>query len=111
MTRFKDFGSGSSDTPKDPISFKLFEEEFSCKPAIQGKVLMNLAVNSTSEDAGAAAQTLNDFFGYVLLEESNVRFQELLVDEHRIVTMDTLSDIVAWLIEEYTARPNQQPEV
>lgn len=110
MTKFKDFGSGSSDTPKAPITFKLHDEEFSCKPAIQGKILMNLASGSNSDDPGQAVKTIDSFFNYVLLEESNKRFQELLVDEHRIVSMETISDIVSWLIEEYTERPNQQPE-
>ena len=111
MTRFKDFGSGSSDSPKEPLSFKLFDEEFHCKPAIQGKVLMNLAASSSDEDPAAAAKTIDDFFHYVLVEESDVRFQQLIVDADRIVSMDTLSDIISWLIEEYTKRPNQQPEV
>jgi len=111
MTRFKDFGSGSSDTPKEPISFKLHGEEFLCQPAIQGKVLMSLAATTNEEDASAAVKTIDSFFNYVLLEESNVRFQSLLVDPDRIVTMETLSDIIQWLIEEYTKRPNQQPEV
>ena len=111
MTRFKDFGSGSSDAPKEPINFKLFGEDFSCKPAIQGKVLMNLASGANADDPSAAAKTIDDFFKYVLLEESNERFQALLIDPDRIVSMETISDIVAWLIEEYTNRPNQQPEV
>lgn len=111
MTRFKDFGSGSSDAPKEALKFKLFDEEFNCKPAIQGKILMNLAATSSEDDASAAARTIDDFFHYVLVEESDVRFQKLILDEDRIVSMDTLSDIIAWLIEEYTKRPNQQPEV
>jgi hypothetical protein len=111
MTRFKDFGSGSSDTPKEPINFKLHGEEFSCKPAIQGKVLMNLASGANGDDPSAAAKTIDSFFNYVLLEESNKRFQSLLVDPERIVSMDTISEIVSWLIEEYTNRPNPQPEV
>lgn len=111
MTRFKDFGSGSVDTPKEPLTFKLHGEDFSCHPAIQGKVLLNLAANGSSEDPAAAAKTIDSFFGYVLTPESNERFQNLLMDPERIVSMDTLSDIVQWLIEEYTNRPNQQPEV
>lgn len=111
MTRFKDFGSGSDNATKEPLSFKLHGEDFACKPAIQGKVLMNLAASSSEDDPAAAARTIDDFFNYVLVEESSARFQSLLVDPDRIVGMDTLSEIIQWLIEEYTKRPNQQPEV
>jgi hypothetical protein len=110
MTRFKDFGSGSGSVPKEAPVFKLHGEEFICKPAIQGKVLLSLAANSSSEDPSKAAGVIDDFFGYVLTEESSTRFQSLLVDPDRIVSVETLSDIVAWLVEEYTSRPNQQPE-
>ena len=110
MTRFKDFGSGSNSAPKEAPVFKLHGEEFTCKPAIQGKVLLNLAANSSGDDPAKAAGVIDDFFGYVLAEDSSKRFQDLLVDPDRIVTVETLSEIVAWLVEEYTERPNQQPE-
>lgn len=107
MTRFKDFGSGTDLTSKEAPVFKLHGEEFTCKPAIQGKILLTLAANSAGEDASKAAAVIDDFFGYVLTEESSKRFQTLLVDPDRIVSVETLSEIVAWLVEEYTARPNQ----
>jgi hypothetical protein len=111
MTRFKDFGKGNDSAPKDPISFKLHEEEFSCKTALQGKVLLGLVAGTSSDDAAKAASTISDFFDYVLLEESKEAFNALLVDPDRIVSVETLSEIVAWLIAEYTDRPNPQPEV
>ncbi len=111
MTRFKDFGSGTGSTPKEAPVFKLHGEEFTCKPAIQGKVLLDLAANSAGDDAAKAAGVIDSFFGYVLTEESGKRFESLLVDPDRIVSVETLSEIVAWLVEEYTQRPNQQPEV
>lgn len=110
MTRFKDFGSGSDLSEKEPIVFKLHGEEFTCKPAIQGKALINLAKTTAGDDAGAAADTIDRFFDYVLVEADKPRFQALLLDPDRIVTVETISDIIAWLIEEYTQRPNQQPE-
>lgn len=110
MTRFKDFGKGTDVTATEPISFKLHDEEFWCKPALQGKVLLGLVAGTSSEDPAKAASTITDFFDYVLVEDSHKAFNSLLVDPDRIVSVETLSEIVSWLIEEYTERPNQQPE-
>ena len=110
MTRFKDFGTGSAVADAEPISFKLHGEEFYCRPQMQGKLLLNLVANTNSEDPVEAAKTINKFFDYVLVTDSKKPFNDLLEDPDRLVSVDTLSEIVSWLIEEYTARPNQQPE-
>jgi hypothetical protein len=110
MTRFKDFGAGSADQQAEPLVFKLHNEEFHCRPQLQGKLLLNLVANTNSEDPVEAARTINKFFDYVLTADSKQPFNDLLEDPDRLVTVETLSEIVAWLIEEYTARPNQQPE-
>lgn len=110
MTRFKDFGSGSADAPKEPLSFKLFEEEFHCATEIQGKTLLNIISNSSLDDPIKSSQTVVKFFETVLLDESLDRFNALLESKDKIVTVETLSEIVAWLMEEYTDRPEAQPE-
>lgn len=109
MSRFKDFGSGGEVTA-EPLVFKLHGEEFTAIPVIQGKVLMDLVSKSQSEDSVEALGVVSTFFGQVLENESLERFNNLLVDKERIVTMETLAEIVSWLIEEYSGRPNQQPE-
>jgi hypothetical protein len=108
--RFKDFGNGNAVDAK-PLSFKLHDEEFHCVPSLQGKILLNLVVDSSSEDTTAAAQVITSFFEHVLLDESNVRFQALLVDKNKIVSVETLGEITGWLVEEYTNRPEPQPEL
>lgn len=108
-SRYKDFGAGQ-DTEKDPIVFALHGEEFTCLPVIQGKTLMDLVTRSQSKDPVEAMAVVNDFFDKILVEESLERFNNLLEDKNRIVTMETLADVISWLIEEYSARPNQQPE-
>lgn len=110
MTRFKDFGSGSSNDVKEPLSFKLFEEEFHCAAEIQGKTLLNIISNSSLDDPIKSSQTVVTFFETVLLDESLGRFNALLESKDKIVTVETLSEIVAWLMEEYTDRPEAQPE-
>jgi len=109
--RFKDFGSGTGDIQKEPLSFKLYDEEFECRPALQGKVLLDLVSESTDgEDGAGAAKAMSGFFDLVLLPESLDRFNRLISDSDKIVTVETLADITAWLVEEYAGRPTQQPE-
>jgi hypothetical protein len=111
MTRYKDFGSGNDSVQREPLVFKLHGEEFTCKPAIQGKALLNLAAKTGGDDPAKAAETIDQFFDFVLASDDNKqRFQALLTDADKIVSVETLSEIVAWLVEEYTQRPNQQPE-
>lgn len=107
--RFKDFGSGIQEEAT-PLSFKLYDEEFLCVPQVQGKLLLDLVSESSSNDPVKSAGIVTKFFNYVLEDESAERFNALLEDKNRIVSVDTLADITAWLVEEYTARPNQQPE-
>lgn len=108
MVRFKDFGSGTTDV--EPITFKLHGEEFTCFPQVPGKFLLDLAKKSSSDDPGENSEIVTGFFSQVLEDESYVRFQALLDDKHRVVTMETLGEIVTWLMEEYSGRPEKQPE-
>lgn len=108
-TRFRDFGAGSSDT-KAPLSFKLHDEEFHCVPELQGKVLLDLVARAGTQDASTSSAIMNDFFVNSLTDESYERFDALLKSKDKIVQVETLSEIVAWLIGEYTSRPNSQPE-
>lgn len=109
MTRFKDFGSGLSQEV-EPLSFKLHDEEFHCVPQMQGQVLLELVSNADSEDPVKSAMLMGDFFKNVLKDESYERFDALLRDKERIVSVDTIAEIISWLMESYTNRPNQQPE-
>jgi hypothetical protein len=112
MAKFKDFGTGTTDIANaEPISFKLYGEEFICLPKIQGKVLLDFIQRANSEDASENSKIIQILFDKVLTAESYLRFDALLEDKTRIVTIETLSEIVGWLISEYSARPEEQPEV
>jgi len=110
MAKFKDFGAPAA-AEAEPISFSLHEEEFHCVPNVQGRVLLSIAADSSSEDPAAVAGVTEKFFGYVLTDESLERFNKLTSDKEKIVTVETLGEIVAWLVEQYANRPNSQPEV
>jgi hypothetical protein len=110
MARFKDFGAGEQDKPAEPLSFKLHGEDFSCKPKMQGRILLDLVAASSAQDnPGEAAAIINKFFKLVLIAESYERFDALVQSDDRIVEVEQLSAIVAWLVEQYADRPTQPP--
>jgi hypothetical protein len=110
MAKFKDFGSPDVGS-KEPVSFKIFDEEFLCVSSLPGKILLDLVGRSNSKESSDQASMITDFFTSVLLDESLERFNKLIVDKERVVTTETLADITGWLVEQYGDRPNQQPEV
>jgi hypothetical protein len=110
MARFKDFGAPIDIDKVEPLTFKLYEEEFSCYPEIQGKVVLELASLSESDDSAENANAILKFFSRVMLPESHARFEELTGDPKRIVSVTVLTEILQWLVEEYTNRPTQGSE-
>ena len=110
MAKFKDFGSGTTDLASaEPVTFKLYGEEFKCKKAIQGKTLLSLVKSASDPVEGSEAIT--KFFDVVLEDESRVRFDALCNDPEKIVTVETLGEITGWLLSEYAERPTSRPEV
>lgn len=108
--RYKDFGYGKAVENQAPIKFSLHGEEFECVPQIQGKVMLDLVASTSGGDGGETAKVISLFFGRVLRKESYVRFEALTNDQDKIVTVEMLSEIVSWLVGEYSNRPNPQPE-
>lgn len=112
MARFKDFGTGTDTAEIEPLSFKLHGEEFHCVDQLQGKVLLDLVAESNNaDDPAAAAKIINVFFNTVLKEDDWKRFEALLESKDKIVSVETLGEITTWLVEEYTGRPTEEPEV
>lgn len=111
MTKYRDFGSGKDAGTKEPVTFKLHDEEFSCRQQLQGKTLLDLVARSSSEDPAEAAKTISSFFEQVLLPESYARFDTLINHPEKIVTVETLGEISGWLVEVYAGRPEGEPEV
>lgn len=112
MARFKDFGSGASNgsAPAELITFKLYDEEFTCRAEIPGKTVLNLVAGSSGDNPGETASVITGFFKTVLIPESYERFDVLTEDPDRLVSMETLSNVIEWLVEQYTDRPTVRPE-
>jgi hypothetical protein len=113
MARFKDFGKGKDDggISTEPLKFALHGEEFECYPRLQGKTLLQFVEEANADDAASSARVTRTFFAKVMKKETYERFDAMLDDPDKIVTVEALGEIIGWLLEEYSSRPNQQPEV
>ena len=111
MTKFRDFGSGKNTGEKEPVTFKIHGEDFSCREELQGKTLLDLVAQSGAEDPAQAAKTIGNFFENVLVAESYERFNKLITSPDKIVTVETLAEISGWVVEVYAGRPEEEPKV
>src|SRR5210317_1760581 len=100
-TKFKDFGSSNVEE-LDEVKFKLYGEEFICRKAVQGKVLLEVAGSFDGENASNANDVIEKFFKAVLETESYERLDALLHDPERIVPVEDLGEITGWLVEQYS---------
>ncbi len=111
MTRSKNFDEGEDQAAvKEPITFTLKGEQFTAIPEIQGLVLMDLVKRSQAEDPAESFAMMMELFENALEDESLERFHALVKDKKRIVSLEKLTEVVSFLIEEYANRPEAQRE-
>jgi hypothetical protein len=95
----------------EPISFDLGDQTFTCYAAIQGKVLldiMRVAAEGDEDTRGVMmAISVLDFFEKTMPPAEYIRLGKLMEDPKKIVKLETLSEIMSWLIEEYSGRPTE----
>lgn len=91
-----------------PITFDLYDETFEAYENIQGIIILSFVASlaDVEDDNGAgAANAIIGFFEKTLKPESLERFHALTSDPERPVDSEELSEIVGWLMEQYTDRP------
>lgn len=110
MAKFKDFGSPDAQD-SEPVEFQLYGEKFSCRPSVPGKLMLEFAKRTSDEsNTSDNATVLLDFFSAVLYPESYQRFDVLISDPDRAVSLESLMEIVSWLMETYGSRPTERSE-
>jgi hypothetical protein len=107
LPKYRDFGSPA--VSDEPVVFSLYGSEFKCVPAIQGVQLIELIAASDIEDMAKSAQAMLDFFYAVLIPKDVERFKAMTSSDTHIVPMETLAEIMAWLVEAYSGgRPTEE---
>lgn len=105
--KFKDFGKTTTLEDFPPITFRLNGEDFTCRSAMPGTMLLDFVRRADSDSGGMAAEAVVEFLSRSLDDADADRFQTMLNDPEVIVQVETLGEIVGWLVEQYTARPTK----
>jgi hypothetical protein len=107
--RYKDFGTGSEPVAElEPITFSVAGRKFECRPSIPGALLLRFAADSDSDDAGVSSNALLNFLTTVIVSDQRDEFAALLEDPDVAISLETLIEISAWLIGQYTDRPTKE---
>ena len=94
---------------KSDLSFDLGDEHYVCTNEIQGAVILDFVAAADQGGAAASAKILS-FLKEAIIEADYPRFEKQLASKEEIIEMETLSEIVAYRIGEYTSRPTQESE-
>lgn len=110
--RVKNFGSSKkSNVSKEPIQFILEDQEFFARPEVPGAVLLRFMAAASQDDGAGAVTVVLPFFEKALEPESHERFEKLINDPDVNVELETLMEVLSWLIESYSnARPTKTSE-
>jgi hypothetical protein len=106
-TRHMDFGTPFKLSDYSPVTFTVVGENFDCKPAIQGKVLLDFIADADADDGSKAAIAIRRFFSEVMPDKEFQRFFALIENSEYVFDMEELSKIAGWLVEQYSSRPKE----
>lgn len=109
MARHKKFAGGTKISEFEPLNFTLNDVEFNCHAAIPGAVLLEF-VKDADSGTGDSAKALYNFLASAMNEEEYKKLQAVLHNPEVIIEIETIGEIVSWLVEEYSSRPTQRPE-
>lgn len=100
--RFKDFGRPVKQDELEPLSFSLYGQTFECYKQIHGVTLLRFVKEANSDDGSRATDAMLEIFKRVMPSEEYGRFEELCNDPDTVVPVDTLGEIIGFLIEAYS---------
>lgn len=92
-----------------PITFTIDGDEFVAYPPTPGQFALLLAAQADSRDVAESMAGIIDFLNGMLDEDGQTVFRERLLDRDDPFDFDMVNEIVAGLIEEWTARPTPPP--
>jgi hypothetical protein len=95
----------------EPVSFDLEGVNFRCRPRMAAGVILSMAEKlgggkeDDDESGIEAVKAIRRFFKSALIPQDLKPFNDLLDDDEVAIPLETLTEIVSWLSEVYTARP------
>lgn len=103
--RHKDFGPALRVAEMEPLSFELCDHTFHCFPAMTSRKLLNYARKADGADGSSAGETVYGFMEAAILPDQREEWNALLDDDEYVIDISLISDVVSWLVEQYSGRP------
>lgn len=105
--KIKSFVTKTDETPAEPIVFSFTEggEEFEAYPEVSGAVTLELVATAGSDDPSETAAGILAYLKGSLDASNFKRFNAYIRKPENNVKIETLSEVVAYLVEERTSRP------
>lgn len=97
--------SATEEAPVEPIVFELAGTEISAYGEVSGAVLLDFIANSNGDSSGDTAKAILTYLKDSMDEENFVKFDSIIRDPKKLIKIETLSEIVAHLVEERASRP------
>lgn len=92
-----------------PVEFDLLDETFTAVPKIPGITLLEFIASGEGdgEGNGAVAKGILDYLKSSMKKDEYKRFHAFVSDPDNEIEIDTLSEIVGYLIEQQSSRPTE----
>lgn len=100
--------SFTSPTGGDDVTFDLNGVTYHCRPRLPAGVTLDVATVGGTQPGVGAAQRVGEFFDAALMPDDAALFAAALRDPEVVVPMETLQEIIQYLVEVYTGRPTGQ---
>lgn len=109
LGKSKTFGSGIPQGVP-PVVMTLNDQQFRVRGSMSGLRLLNLIKAMDGSGESDSATEMVAFVEQAVLAEDRERFMAYLLDAEPPVPLSQITEIITWLIGEYSGRPTVQPE-
>lgn len=107
--KVKSFGApkeGENIEAAEPIVFKLLDEEFEAYGEVPGAVMLDFIADYGNDNSAYTAKALIQYLKNSMDAENYKRFDAMIRDPKKLIKIETLSEIVGYLMEERSSRPS-----
>jgi len=114
MKEFTTAAKAAADDPEaveaEAITFMIDGREIEMQPPTEGQIALLLAGSSDMSSTPEMVASGINFFMSLIVRQDDIRyFKRRLLDRDDEFGADEVSEIIKWLVEEWTARPTKSP--
>jgi len=106
--KIKSFVSETEEAPVEPIEFELIKgETLEAYGDVSGAVTLEFIAATSGDNSAGVAKGLLDYLKASMDEENFKRFDTIIKSPDHKISIEKLSNIVAYLVEERSSRPTE----